>query len=521
MADEERVTKGKCHSSIATGPADRRGPRAGASDRKGYKSMNDKLYNIEFGTFLTKPNKIMLTIPKQLFVVESLDALKVAAGEAARNSLFLEIEKVDEDSTSYMFIYQVDNEVYRNLKSIKKENPAIKLSVARAIMEQDILNAFDGYVSIYPANIWYHPMRTVKYAYRGNYDMPSTENESRIVRYKALLLYILIDYPFEKALNREYHIDEKKNPFAAQLVSAESIEQLTQLVANAEDHAIYENIQTVQTRKSRLRTVIIAAVLLLAATNIVNYGVTQNALTVTADNELQGQLQEAQAEIEALQLEADINSATDSGDYTTAAALMTEGGTSNEDIASYMYETNNYNLALQYNPSMLETILQTLYNNEETDRILDLVLDENADENLIRKLRLEQAIVSYNTEKIDSEWLFTEDRHTLTRVAVAYNKNNNVTYAEDVLSKLKTYNYEAEAAYINALVTQSNTKRFLADAQTSLEDAKSLPEEDENRDNRVTEAENSVNTYTAQLTEAESSVTSTKEALAEAWANEN
>lgn len=483
--------------------------------------MSNKLYNIEFGTFFTTANQTMIAIPKQSFSLDSIEALKTAADGTARNSLFLELYKIDEDSVNYMLTYQVDREIYRNLKTIKKEPPAIRLSIARAIIEQDILNTFDGYVSIYPGNIWYHPMRTVKYAYRGNYEMPSTENESRLVRYKALLLYILIDYPFERALNKEYRIAENKYPLAAQIVTAESLAQLSLLIANSEDHILYENMRILQTRKYRVKVSIIVAVLLLVITNILNRGITETTLVTAADEEVHGQLQAAQDKITSLQRQNDINTATLNGDYPTAAILMSESGTSNEDIANYLYNYSQYNLALQYNPYMLEAVIQIIYNTGETDQILELVFNEGVEEGLFNKLRLEQAIVSYSKEVIDAQWLFSEDRHTLTRVAVAYINNGMVSFAEDVLNKMGTYKYSEEAAYINALVTRINLNGSLEAANASLAEAQALPEEDENKATRISEAENSVNAYTEQLTEAESNIEITSNALSEAWANEN
>ena len=481
--------------------------------------MKNKLYNIEFGSFMTQKDKIVFSISKELFSLETQKSLDEIKAEMGDEPYFLPIEKAEEEDRSYLLTYPVDFGTFKNLKAIKLESPAIRLAIAKTIMEQDILNTYHGYVSVYPANIWYHPMRTVKYAYRSKH-APVTENESKLVRYKALLLYILIGYPYGKALHKEYRLEEKKNPFAAQVAKTESIEELTQLISDEEDTLVYEDIRTHKAKKSILKVALVASAALLLLTNLITFMSTRNALAVSANTEIEHQLQEAKDEISSLKINGQIQAALSDGDFKKVGALMEENKMSRPEIADFMLENNKYNLALQYNPDLLETILQSLYEQEKTDMILDLKLEEG-NEDLSKKLGLEQSIITYNTEKMDAEWSFTEDRHTLLRAAVAYMSNGKQQSAKDIYNKMTGLNYQEEAAYINALITRATTKESLNSAEKGLEDAKALPEDDTNRPNRITEAENNVNTYSENLTKAEEAVTTTKEQLKEAWNNES
>lgn len=468
---------------------------------------------------MTQNNKIIFSISKELFSLDTYKPLDEIKAEMGNEPFFLPIEKVEEENKSYLLTYPVDFGTFKNLKAIKSESPAIRLAIAKTIMKQDILNTYNGYVSVYPANIWYHPMRTVKYAYRSKY-APSTGNESKLARYKALLLYILIGYPYGKALHKEYRIDEKKNPFAAQVAKTESIEELTQLISDEEDTLLYEDIRTHKTKKSILKVILAASVVLLLLTNLITFMSTKNTLEVSANTEMENQLQEAKNEIAVLKINEQIQAALSEEDFEKAGALMEESKMNRQEIADFMLENNQYNLALQYNPDLLETILQSLYEQEKTDMILDLKLEEG-NEDLAKKLGLEQSIVAYNTEKMDAEWSFTEDRHTLLRAAVAYMSNGKQQSAKDIYNKMTGLNYQEEAAYINALITRATTKESLNSAEKGLEDAKALPEDDINRPNRITEAENNVNTYSENLTKADESVNTTKEQLKEAWNNES
>lgn len=484
--------------------------------------MKNKFYNIEFGSFITQNNKIVFSISKQLFSLDSGESLdEIMAATEEHKELFLPIEKIEEDKGHYLLTYQVDFKTFKNLKSIKSESPAVRLAIAKTIMEQDVLNHYQGSISIYPANIWYHPMRTVKYAYRGDCCIPSIESEPQLVRYKALLLYILIGYPYGKALDKEYRINENKNPFAMQIVHARSIEELTQLVTDETDVLVYQDIKTHKSKQSMLKAVLGLSIALLLITNVITFASTRNTLAVSANAEVERQLLKAENEITLLKLDKQIEEAVTADDFKKVAALMEEKKASQQEIADFMLENHKYNLALQYNPDLLETILQYLYEQEKTDTVLDLKLSDESNEELAKKLSLEQAIVAYNTEKIDAAWTFTEDRYTLLRAANAYFKNDNRQTAKDISSKLESLEYKEESNYINALIARTEAKESLKTAEKGLEEAKALPENDANRGNWITEAENSVSTAKEKVTEAEDNVTAASETLKEAWGNEN
>jgi len=479
--------------------------------------MKRNLYNMEFGTFITTADGLMLSLPKQLFDIPSLEALKQIVGILNEQPEFFEISDVTEDSQSYTINYALDFAHFRNLKSIQKEPPATRLSIAKRIMEQDILSRYDGYVSAAPANLWYHPMRTVKYTYRGNFNMPYTENEPNLVRYKALLLYILIGYSYERALRKEYKISEKKNPFAVQIINAESVSKLAQLIAEQEDFVLARNMVMQKKNTRSLAVLAVTAAIALLLSNVGTFFATSNYIAAAADSAVQEQLEVTQSELKELQTNLALDTALSANDFEGAAAVMTEAGFTSEEIAALMFEHDQLNLALQHSPDILEQILQALYNASETERIFALILPSGSDAELQEKLSMEQAVVSYNTQTLGASWPFIQDKHTLTRAAAAYVNNNNTYPAEQIAARLDSNGHTAEAAYVTALVANNQAAAALEAANAELDRASALPETDENRENQITVANNDIAAYTDALKSAEDNVLSAKEALDDAW----
>ena len=482
--------------------------------------MSRKLLNMEFGTFITTPEGISLSLPKQQFN-SSFAALNHTVKVLSGQPDFLDITNAEETADSYVLTYSAEYMEFRNLKTVHREPPAVRLSIAKKIMEQDILSHFDGYVSIAPANIWYMPMRTVKYAYRGNFNMPSTEQDSNLVRYKALLLYILIGYSYERALRREYRISEKKNPFALQIVNADTIAQLARLVTEQEDFVLAQNMAKQRTGKRIVRAAAASAVALLIVSNIVTYFATSNYMAVAADAAVMKDLEDTKAELSDILTQTALEDALAKDDFNAFAKIMAEAGSTPQEIAGILFEHNQYNLALEHYPDMLEPVLQRLYNDDEAERILMLQLPSHSSQELMDKLSLEQAVVSYNTTTIDAKWVFNNDRYTLTRIAEAYVHNSNRFTASNVAARLESLGFSSEAVYINSLVDVASLNADLYNAKQNLEEATGLPETDENRANRITEAENNINVIQDNLNTATDSIISAKEVMDDNWQSES
>lgn len=487
--------------------------------------MGSKLYNIEFGTFVTKSNNITISVSKDLFKLRHLNELRHTVEQLHQEASFLDIEAINESESAFVFTFGVDTNEYRNLKNIKNENVAVRFAVTCSILEQNIAGAFSGYVSLYPANIWYKPLSDIKYAYRGSYEMPMQDSEPNLVRYKALALYILIGYPFEKALNQEYKISESKYPYAVQIINAQTITELVSLLNRKRDEIIYQNIQRHRSTNGKARMVIAAAFIALLLIDAIVLGLAKRNLRVNADESLQAQLTTVTAELEDTKSEAtslthelSLNNAIAEGNYEEVGILMASGGSDNEEIASLMFQKNQYNLALKYNANLLEQIIQAIYDSGDTERIGYLVLDSD-NETLVQKLRIENAIISYDTTVLDSEWALSGDRHTLTRVAEAYVSHGEAETAMTILKKLESSQFSEEYLYLEALLKLAEDDSALQVAQSTFDEISALPDDDENKSAQLQEAETQVNTYKESINADTTELQSAAALLEEAWAN--
>lgn len=475
----------------------------------------DKLYNIEFGTFVLRQDKITISIDDKLF-------LSSPESNITNHHDFLTIQDIAQIGTAYQFTYSVDFTEYKNLKNIRKENISIRLSISETILQQDILSSYDGYVSLHPGNMWYRPMNEVKYAFRSNLELLSySDNVTKLTKYKALLLYILFGYPYDKALNQEYRINKDKNPVALQIISAESLEQLISLISYRKEQEIIENLKINDKEKNIIKIIMGAAVAFIFISNILTFVITKNGLQVSANEQLKIQLDQTSNELHSLKYQEDIQKAVIDNDYVKAAQLMEQAGNNENEIADFLCKNNEYNLALQYTPDILERVIQTLYKNGDQTEILHLeIVNVESNQVYIQKLAYEKSIVSFNTGKLDSEWMFCEDKYSLIRTAQAYINNANVYIAQEICTKLSSMEFQPEYEYGQALLESAKVKNELTAAQQGLEDAKTLSDEDVNKANLVIEAENNINQCNTRINELETIINTAKTELEKTWANE-
>ncbi|PWF47741.1 hypothetical protein BHT19_0028185, partial [[Kluyvera] intestini] len=108
---------------------------------------------------------------------------------------------------------------------IKSEDLIIKLSIAKTIIEDDVLNN-NYFVSLHPSTLFYMPMSAVKYTYRANHLMPQENKYTNFDRYKALVLSILSGLSYENCLKNNEHVKKTKNDLINSILEVKSREEL-------------------------------------------------------------------------------------------------------------------------------------------------------------------------------------------------------------------------------------------------------------------------------------------------------
>ena len=217
--------------------------------------MKMNLFNFEFGTFQQKDNDLILKIDKNRFSYDKLHELDdIKKG----NPFFLKVKEIKEKDNQVIIQYLIPNE-YKNLLQIKREPKAIKTAIAKQIINDDILSNLKNsieYVSLNPANIWYLPMKNVKYAYQANNLMPLDHKHSHLEKYKAVILFCLTGAPYEKLLEEPKFANPKHDELLDQIISAKDIKQLKTTVNNIDDYVEYtewENVQAKQKKNKQKR----------------------------------------------------------------------------------------------------------------------------------------------------------------------------------------------------------------------------------------------------------------------------
>ncbi|MDN6267086.1 MAG: conjugal transfer protein [Tetragenococcus koreensis] len=440
-----------------------------------------QLLNIEVGTFTKEENQLTLKLEKSQFRYEhitELDEMKTT------DPNFLHLINIIEQENYILFIYEVPSEL-RSLKSLSKENKAIRTSIAKTIIKQDILNNTNYHVSLNPSNLWFYPMKHVYYAYRANEAMPYENEHDVVTQYKALLLYCLTETPYERLVdNLKEASDQNQDELIQQIIQANSIQELKEIMENIEDFITYGEWQNVkkQTRKNRTKFYIILACVGLIA--LVSIGLVHKA----DQNKYNSFAKEKQAEITKLEQQENIKTAFNEQDWDKAINAMDKAGYTKPQQAKKLLNESQYQRALETNPKGINAIVKQAYNEDHEKNILDWSMPSNANEQDKEKLKLEKSIVNFDTNELNNQLSFQEDEDVLYRMGQAYLENNDTQGAAKVKDKLAGISSE-KSDLLEAKMELENAKTTVEDNEAKLDDAKDLDDDDDNKDDKIKEAE--------------------------------
>ena len=445
--------------------------------------------NFEFGSSHLEGDKLVLELSKDQF---SYHKSRELMGIQEPRPLFLDLVEMTEDDCHVTFTYQM-TEHLKPIQDLQKEEYAVKLAICQQIMQDHVLEQKEEYVSIHPSTVFYYPMQTVRYTYRANSVMPREAKWLVVKRYKALILSILTGVSYEICLTDTASVSRKGNALIQSIAEAQTPLELTDIIDDAYNFVVYAYIQnrtnfTTGFKKKTIYGVLASTVLVLTAVGVTKYRADQERYEAVAaiESHLVQQEQEIQAQNHLL-----------NGDYAQAVQLYQEVGKEPAFLADLYFQQGLYQEALNLDPTYLEPVIQSLYDNGEQSRIIDLTLPEEA-ASLQALLQLEKHIVAYNTEALLNALPFLESEATATRMGEAFLANDHLPGVEKVLEKFSITTLELELAIRQTEADLEKAEQALSEVK---EDDKQKEEKKKVQENTITELTERKETLVSQLNE--------------------
>lgn len=444
-----------------------------------------KLYNFEFGSVTLDDNLVTLKISKDQFTdINDVDDLITD-----QNDLFLNRQKVVENETELVFTFKKSSSTLKSLMEIKQEDYPVKSSIAKRILEQDILNEYlndDIYISLNPATLFYYPMETVRYTYSANSSMPRNEYTA-LERYKALVAYIFSGIPYEKCLNSPNDVSSEGNDLIKEIYTKNSRIELLQFVKDTNNFITYDYISKRQQETTKYKKLLYIVGGSLALLTIAGIITTQ---TVASNQQIEmAQAYETQIDNKDKVIEAD--DLFQQGKYEEAIALYQDTDLENSDIAEKLIHAGEYQLAINVDNSQLETVIQKLYDNGNQNQVTDLKADQLNTETS-EKLKNEKSIVAGDENAMLNILNFLNDENTAERLALKYQEKDDTNHIEQIAKKYP------DNQVIQDIVNETNINKQKQDLQKEIDDLKKQAD-DEDDDNRKKDLENQIKSLEDEL----------------------
>lgn len=387
-----------------------------------------KIYNFSFGSIKLTKETAQFTMSRSEFTYDRLEEVEAFLANH-RSDHFLPFRHIEENE-GHVFMTLDYLEHLKPVAAIKAEAYVVKLSIAQAILLDEVVTKETHFVSLHPATVFYHPMSTVRYAYRANRVMPREEKYTHLQRYKALVLMILTGQPYEKCLVEPEHLEKQANDLVRSILLAQTVEEMQELITEAYDFVAYHTVKEQGTEKKKwqnrtLLGIVLTAVLALGALGYVKYD---------ANEQQDAALSELTKTYEAKEKQQQAKLHFTQGEYEKAIPLFLALGNSPSDVGKKLLEEGQWQLALDTEPKLLEQVIEQLYTSEEEKALLDLNLSKGEDA-LVQKLAHEKAIVSYDAAQMSADLPFISDTDTLKRMGLAFVEQGDMAGAREVLNK--------------------------------------------------------------------------------------
>lgn len=387
-----------------------------------------KIYNFSFGSIKITEQFAQFTMSRSEFTYDKLEEIKAYLSSNDLPS-FLSLHNIEETDGHVVLTFHF-TEHLKPVAAIKQETYVVKLAIAQAILLDEIVTKDPFHVSLHPATVFYHPMSTIRYGYRANRVMPKEEKYTHLQRYKALILMILTNYPYEKCLTEPERLEKKANDLVRSILSAKTVEEMQALLTEAYDFVAYHNVKERVSEKKKWKNrsvlgVVLTAVLALGAIGYVKHD---------ANAQQQLALSQLESTYEAKEKKQQADAFFEQGNYKEAVPLFLVLGNSPEDVSKKLLEKEEWQLALDTEPKMLEQVIAQLYAKKDEKKVLDLQITTK-EEALTQKLAHEKAIVSYDVAQMTADLPFISDVDTLQRMGQTFIANGDMAGAREVLNK--------------------------------------------------------------------------------------
>lgn len=464
------------------------------------------LLNIEVGTFRRLGQKLSIKLERNQFrydsIIELNELKKTTTG-------FLPLVNVAEQEKQVELTYQLPNEL-QSLKNIGNENKAIKTAVAKAIMEQDILSQTNYHVSLNPANVWYYPMSHIVYAYRANELMPYDETYSPLDKYKALILYCLTGAPYELLLaNPKEALNKLDDELIQQIQAVSSVSELKKVIAQIEDYVSYHQWQHIDKKTAKDKRNYIAILASVVVVAIIAVGLVKKSDT----NKYNALADKHQVEMANANHKADIKVALGEENWKKANQAMNKADYSDDKKVTTYLKINQYQQALNANPKKLNQITNLAYKNDDQKNILDWKTPAKTPQKISDQLKLEKAIINYDTETMGNQLSFVTNTKQLLRMGEAHIDHDSIQNAENVQMKLVSLDAKS-GKYLKAEIELKQAEKSKSDAQKKLDKANKIDgKKDDDKDDKVKEAQSNLDTAKDKEQSAKDKVDKAKQKL--------
>lgn len=429
-------------------------------------SKPNQLLNIEVGTFKRQGNQLILELNHNQFRYDQLSELNELK-EADAN--FLQLVNVVEQGQKVVLTYTLPDKV-RSLKELPHENKAIRSAIAKEIMVQNVVNDSQYHVALNPANLWYYPMQHVWYAYRANELMPYDDKHSNLAKYKALILFCLTGTPYERLLsNPQEALAKHPDDYLQQVAKATSLNELREVVNGIEDFVSYHEWQAVETAQQKTKQRLWLNMAGVAIVAVLAVGLVHKS----DERQYQSLANQNQAQVTRLKYSGQIQTALNDHQWSEAQKDMKRAGYPLTKQVSVFLKHRQYQQALNIDPSQLNKVVNAAYANQDSNQVADWQLPTKATSKQKDQLKLEKAIVNYDTNTLNNQLSFTTNADVLLRMGQAFLAHNDTQDAQTVQTKLAGVN-TAKAKYLKALLRLNSAKGDVSAAQKALDEANKI-----------------------------------------------
>jgi hypothetical protein len=444
-------------------------------------SKPNQLLNIEVGTFKRQGNKLILELNHSQFRYDQLSELNELK---QTDSNFLQLVNVVEQDQKVVLTYTLPDKV-KSLKELPYENKAIRSAIAKEIMAQNVVADSQYHIALNPANLWYYPMKHVWYAYRANELMPYDDKHSNLAKYKALILFCLTGTPYERLLsNPQDALAKHPDEYLQQVAKAASLTELKEVVNGIEDFVSYHEWQVVEQNQQKNKQRFWLSVAGIALVAVVAIGLVHK----NDERKYQSLANQNQAQVTRLKYSGKIQAALDDQKWSEAQKAMQKAGYSSSKQAQTFLEHKQYQQALKVDPSQLNKVVNAAYANKDSGQVANWQLPTKATSKQKDQLKLEKAIVNYDTNTLNNQLSFTTNADVLLRMGQAFLDHNDTQDAQTVQTKLAGVN-SPKAKYLKALLSLNSAKNEVSDAQKKLDDANKIDgDQDKDKDKKVDSA---------------------------------